>query len=225
MENAKSKLVFTGTVNMTEKKDNRGNTTGLVGSCILPLVLADRQQHNCIVIPIDMNPALFVSQKTGAVTLDVNVYENAVPNRSGNTHFIRASVGSKGKQMSDDARRQASPIIGNLKPFDATQKSQQGPQNLGGAYNPYGGPAPQQPVYPQAQPQGMYPQQQPAYPPQGAYPPAPQQPQQPAYPPQGAYPPAPQQPQQPTYPPQGAYPPAPGYAPQADGDMPDFTKQ
>ena len=175
---------------------------------------------NYLMIPIEYNPCLYLgtNKQDGKpyVSIDITTWRsNNLKN--GNTHFIRASVGSqKAKRMTDDQKKAASPIIGNLKPAKSAQDS--APQGAEQGY------APQSPIPGQVyMPQPPVPGQPFQGAPQGA--PAPAfagsgyNGGQGPYPQQAA--PQPQAPQQrPPYPPMaqgGAYAPGAGYVP---GDIP-----
>lgn len=134
----KAKLVYSGSLTLTDKKDAQGQPAGLKCGCVIALKGKDGQMHSGVFIPLDMNPSLYHNQKDNSVTLDINIFENATP-KYGQSHFIRPSIGKKGQTMSDQARREATPIIGNLKPFipKNDQNGPQGAQDLGGGYNPY----------------------------------------------------------------------------------------
>ena len=213
---AKPNLVLSGAITLTDKKDRNGNPAGLKGGCVISLKGKDGQMHQCLLVPLESNPTLYYNEKDKSVSLDINIYENATV-KYGQTHFIRPSLGKRAKTMSEQARREATPIIGNLKPFTpGDQNQQQGPQNLGGNYSPYA-----------QQPQGA---PQTGYGPQGGY--GPQSAPQGGYGPQGGYAPqgaapqggyaAPQQPQQQQYAPAAPQAPAGGdnLNPGVEGDLP-----
>lgn len=145
---AKARLVYSGSLTLTDKKDKQGMPAGLKGGCVISINGRDGQPHAGVFIPLEMNPSLYHNKKDNSVTLDINVFENSAP-KFDQTHFIRPSVGKKGQTMSEQARREATPIIGNLKPFAPKneQSAPQGAQNLGGGFNPYA-------TAPQGAPQG-----------------------------------------------------------------------
>ena len=85
--------------------------------------------QECIVIPVNANPAIFMSQaRTGQpkAMLDVFIRETS-NNQYGNTHFVKANVGKANRErfgISKEELGKYSPIIGNIRPYDtaASQK-------------------------------------------------------------------------------------------------------
>ena len=138
----KSKLAYTGSLVLTEKTDKKGNKTGMKGY-IVPLQGSNGVTSNCLVMPLDQNPGLYVNPKDGSVSLDLAIFENSQV-RFEQTHFIRPSLGKRAESMTDEQRRNASPIIGNLKVF--TPKPQAGAPAPQAPASPYGAaPMPQNP--------------------------------------------------------------------------------
>lgn len=213
---------------MNNNRNNSGASIELMGHIKLTdLQYAQVTQANglnYLMIPIEYNPCLYLgtNKQDGKpyVSMDITTWRsNNLKNE--NTHFIRASVISqKAKTMTNDQKKAASPIIGNLKPAKSAQEGTQ--QGAGQGYMAPGA------IIPPAGQQGIMPppisgQQFQGAPQQGA--PAPAfagsgyNGGQGPYPQQAA--PQPQAPQQrPPYPPMaqgGAYAPGAGYVP---GDIP-----
>lgn len=199
MDNNKSRLAYSASICLTKKLDKKGNDAGLPQG-----IVATLKGKRCVVLPVDDCPYLYYNPKDNSVTLDLNIFENSNVSYE-QTHHIRPSLGTSGKNMSDEQKRAYTPIIGNLKPFVPKGESQQAPaQQYGQA--------------PQAMPHGGFPAYQQAPPPQTQFPP---------YTPQGVQQQAPAQgPQNPPVPPYDAYAQPQAAAPQAgasqvaDDDLP-----
>ena len=99
---------------------------------LMALISAQFRQvdgQDCIVIPVNANPAIFMSQaRTGQpkAMLDVFIRETS-NNQYGNTHFVKANVGKANRErfgISKEELGKYSPIIGNIRPYDtaASQK-------------------------------------------------------------------------------------------------------
>jgi len=88
--------------------------------------------QDCIVIPKDSNPSIFVtSTKNGATKAYLDVVIRESPNNQfGNTHFVKANVGKSNREkfgISREDLQKYSPIIGNLKTFESAPKASQQP--------------------------------------------------------------------------------------------------
>ena len=109
------------------------NSNSFIGQIdLMALISAQFRQvdgQDCIVIPINANPAIFMSQaRTGQpkAMLDVFIRETS-NNQYGNTHFVKANVGKANRErfgISKEELGKYSPIIGNIRPYDtaASQK-------------------------------------------------------------------------------------------------------
>ena len=147
---------------MPNKQNNSTmELTGSIKLTDLKFVQVSGQPGNMwLQIPIDANPALFMTQdkQTGkpSVSLDISIWRNENP-KFGNTHYIRASVGKKnGEHLTEEQRREATVILGNARVYTPKAGGQQGGYGQQGAY-PQGPQAPGAPGVPGAP--GMYPQQ------------------------------------------------------------------
>ena len=110
--------------------NNNSNLSGQID--LLALVGAQYESvdgHNSIVIPVDSNPSIFVTTTKNGTTkayLDIVIRESP-SNQFGNTHFVKANVGKSNREklgLSREELQKYAPVIGNLKTFEATQKSQ-----------------------------------------------------------------------------------------------------
>jgi len=159
-------------------QNNAQSTLELMGSINLTdlayvQVQKDPSGTDWLMIPVQANPALFLSfdRKNGApkVSLDLGIWRSP-NNQYGNTHYIRTSVGSKNAQgLTEEQRRAASIIVGNLKPPKNREQAPAAPAGYGATGYPQGGPYPQpgtQPAYAQGPAPAGY-QQGPAPAPQG----------------------------------------------------------
>ena len=109
------------------------NSNSFIGQIdLMALISAQFRQvdgQDCIVIPVNANPAIFMSQaRTGQpkAMLDVFIRETS-NNQYGNTHFVKANVGKANRErfgISKEELGKYSPIIGNIRPYDtaASQK-------------------------------------------------------------------------------------------------------
>ena len=109
------------------------NSNSFIGQIdLMALISAQFHQvdgQECIVIPVNANPAIFMSQaRTGQpkAMLDVFIRETS-NNQYGNTHFVKANVGKANRErfgISKEELGKYSPIIGNIRPYDtaASQK-------------------------------------------------------------------------------------------------------
>ena len=109
------------------------NSNSFIGQIdLMALISAQFRQvdgQECIVIPVNANPAIFMSQaRTGhpKAMLDVFIRETS-NNQYGNTHFVKANVGKANRErfgISKEELGKYSPIIGNIRPYDtaASQK-------------------------------------------------------------------------------------------------------
>ena len=103
------------------------NSNSFIGQIdLMALISAQFRQvdgQECIVIPVNANPAIFMSQaRTGQpkAMLDVFIRETS-NNRYGNTHFVKANVGKANRErfgISKEELGKFSPIIGNIRPYD-----------------------------------------------------------------------------------------------------------
>ena len=108
------------------------NSNSFIGQIdLMALLGAQYTQVNgqeCIVIPVNANPAIFMSQaRTGQpkAMLDVFIRETS-NNQYGNTHFVKANVGKANRErfgISKEELGKYSPIIGNIRPYEASPVS------------------------------------------------------------------------------------------------------
>ena len=102
------------------------NSNSFIGQIDLMALIAAQYTvvdgHECIVIPVNANPAIYMSQTRSGqpkAMLDVFIRETS-NNQYGNTHFVKANVGKTNREkygISREALPQYSPILGNLKPY------------------------------------------------------------------------------------------------------------
>ena len=116
------------------------NSNSFIGQIDLMALIATQYTvvdgQECIVIPVNANPAIFMSQaRTGQpkAMLDVFIRETS-NNQYGNTHFVKANVGKANRErfgISKDELGKYSPIIGNIRPYDtaASQKKVESSMN------------------------------------------------------------------------------------------------
>ena len=108
------------------------NSNSFIGQIdLMALIGAQYTQVNgqdCIVIPVNSNPAIYMSQaRTGQpkAMLDVFIRETS-NNQYGNTHFVKANVGKANRErfgISKEELGKYSPIIGNIRPYEASPVS------------------------------------------------------------------------------------------------------
>ena len=108
------------------------NSNSFIGQIdLMALLGAQYTQVNgqdCIVIPVNANPAIFMSQaRTGQpkAMLDVFIRETS-NNQYGNTHFVKANVGKANRtalNLDSSELPRLSPILGNLKPLEAREET------------------------------------------------------------------------------------------------------
>lgn len=109
-------------------------------------VVVNGQKKQCVLIPVEDN-CLYVSQKTGAVYLDLTAY-TCQNDRYGKTHILKQKLGGNvWREMTEDERRNI-PISGSIQPDEERQPNannsggygyqQQTPQhtNVGGYSQP-----------------------------------------------------------------------------------------
>lgn len=110
---------------MTQKTSVNG---GLNLSLLVNAATVTLKGKNCLVIPIDDNPALFVGKK--GVYLDISVVETP-DSQYGHTHYVRANIGSSRRGgYSKEELKAMTPILGNLKAVQASAATAEPQQDL-----------------------------------------------------------------------------------------------
>ena len=109
------------------------NNNSLSGQIDLLALNGARFENGNIVIP-STNPSVFVCDtKSGQKKAYLDIVIRESPNNQyGNTHFVKANVGKSNRErlgISRDDLPRYTPIIGNLKPFEA--QAQAAPQSDG----------------------------------------------------------------------------------------------
>lgn len=107
------------------------NTTSLSGQIDLLALAGAHMENGSIVIPTN-NPSVFVCKtKNGAEKAYLDIVIRESPNNQyGNTHFVKANVGKTNRERFGITREDMpkyTPIIGNLKRFEAAQPAQEQP--------------------------------------------------------------------------------------------------
>lgn len=107
------------------------NTTSLSGQIDLLALAGAHMENGSIVIPTN-NPSVFVCRtKNGAEKAYLDIVIRESPNNQyGNTHFVKANVGKSNRERFGITREDMpkyTPIIGNLKRFEAAQPAQEQP--------------------------------------------------------------------------------------------------
>ena len=107
------------------------NTTSLSGQIDLLALAGAHMENGSIVIPTN-NPSVFVCRtKNGAEKAYLDIVIRESPNNQyGNTHFVKANVGKTNRERFGITREDMpkyTPIIGNLKRFEAAQPAQEQP--------------------------------------------------------------------------------------------------
>lgn len=107
------------------------NTTSLSGQIDLLALAGAHMENGSIVIPTN-NPSVFVCRtKNGAEKAYLDIVIRESPNNQyGNTHFVKANVGKSNRErfgISREDMPKYTPIIGNLKRFEAAQPAQEQP--------------------------------------------------------------------------------------------------
>lgn len=105
-----------------------------IGQLDLLMLPSSRMQvvdnEECIVIPKDANPAIFMTQtQSGQKKALLDIFVRATQNSQyGNTHFVKANVGKTNRERYGIPKEELprySPILGNLKPYAGGQSSQE----------------------------------------------------------------------------------------------------
>ena len=107
-------------------------------------VVVNGQKKQCVLIPVEDN-CLYVSQKTGAVYLDLTAY-TCQNDRYGKTHILKQKLGGNvWREMTEEERRNI-PISGSIQPDEEKQynnnnsgysnQSQPQSNNVGGYSQP-----------------------------------------------------------------------------------------
>ena len=110
------------------------NTTSLSGQIDLLALAGAHMENGSIVIPTN-NPSVFVCRtKNGAEKAYLDIVIRESPNNQyGNTHFVKANVGKSNRErfgISREDMPKYTPIIGNLKRFEAAQSVQEQPAEV-----------------------------------------------------------------------------------------------
>ena len=105
-----------------------------IGQLDLLMLPSSRMQvvdnEECIVIPKDANPAIFMTQtQSGQKKALLDIFVRATQNSQyGNTHFVKANVGKTNRERYGIPKEELprySPILGNLKPYSGGQATQE----------------------------------------------------------------------------------------------------
>ena len=79
-----------------------------------------------IFIPIEDNPCLYLSEKSGKKTINLDIEVKPTPNNKyGSDFMVKASVGKENRQRLGIGREQMdryTPILGNLKTFEFDER-------------------------------------------------------------------------------------------------------
>ena len=104
------------------------NSNSFIGQIDLMALIAAQYTvvdgQECIVIPVNANPAIYMSQTRSGqpkAMLDVFIRETS-NNQYGNTHFVKANVDKANRErfgISNEELGKYSPIIGNIRPYEA----------------------------------------------------------------------------------------------------------
>lgn len=82
-------------------------------------VVVNGQKKQCVLIPVEDN-CLYVSQKTGAVYLDLTAY-TCQNDKYGKTHILKQKLGGNvWREMTEEERRSV-PISGSIQPDEERQ--------------------------------------------------------------------------------------------------------
>ena len=82
-------------------------------------VVVNGQKKQCVLIPVEDN-CLYVSQKTGAVYLDLTAY-TCQNDKYGKTHILKQKLGGNvWREMTEEERRSV-PIAGSIQPEEERQ--------------------------------------------------------------------------------------------------------
>ena len=99
-----------------------------------------------IFIPLEDNPCLFLSEKNGKKTINLDIEVKPTPNNKyGSDFMVKASVGRENRQklgISREEMERYTPILGNLRTFEFEDRQQGAPTGQGTAPS---GPAPDLP--------------------------------------------------------------------------------
>ncbi len=83
-----------------------------------------------IFIPLDDNPCLYLSEKNGRKTINLDIEVKPTPNNKfGSDFMVKASVGKENRQrlgIDRDELERYTPILGNLRTFEFEER-QEGP--------------------------------------------------------------------------------------------------
>ena len=87
------------------------------------------QDGECIVIPVSSNPSIYRRQtQKGQQKAELDFVMRPTSNGlNGNTHFVKANVGTANRErlgLSKDEAQQYSPILGNAKPLPRREEPQ-----------------------------------------------------------------------------------------------------
>jgi hypothetical protein len=107
---------FTGKINLLKFKN----------SCLVT-VKGKTTSKRGVFIPLDDNH-VFVSAdedlKPKGAYIDINVWENRLPSKFGETHAIRQAIAKEVREKMTDEELMAIPYIGGIKPFEIVDASQ-----------------------------------------------------------------------------------------------------
>ena len=99
----------------------------LQGACMKNLTGRSGQAKRCIIIPVDDNPSMYLGEK--GCYLSMSAFETQ-GSQYGNTHMVKPDIPKELREQMTEEQRMAVPVLGNMRPMQATAMQVQGTVNM-----------------------------------------------------------------------------------------------
>lgn len=83
------------------------------------VIFAKIDGRKCVVIPVDVNPEIFVGEK--GIYLSLSAIELRSPSQFGDTHIVKPLLDKKAYEAMSEEQRKNQPILGNMRERRASE--------------------------------------------------------------------------------------------------------